>query len=75
MKKVLTKKQAEEESSKSLFQKGGTFITRNKKRFCTGKYNASIIGRELDSSADIYNAVWAEPHYDKEGKYFVLYCA
>lgn len=73
---VLTKSQAERLSTESLFKSGGTFTTRDKVKYCTGKYNTTVYGRELPHvKPEAYHAIWGETRRDREGVYVRLYCA
>lgn len=73
---VLTKSQAQKVSTESLFKSGGTFTLKDKVKYCTGKYNTTIYGRELpNAKAEQYHAIWGETRKDNFGAYVRLYCA
>jgi len=71
---VLSKKQAQSKSIESLFENNGTFTLHDKRVFCTGLYQKSIIGREV-VNIDGVRLVYAEKKYNKyDGGYYKLYC-
>jgi hypothetical protein len=71
--KVLSKKEYNNRIIEGLFSKGGTLACK-KEKFCTGKYNETIIGSEVVNLEGV-SIVWAESRKDKEGKYYTLFCA
>lgn len=74
--KVLTKSQAQKASMESLFKSGGTFTLKDKVKYCTGKYNTSVYGKELpNAKSEEYHAIWGENRKDADGPYVRLYCA
>ena len=69
--KVLSKCEFNKLSVDSLF-KGGRTITENKALpYCTGKYDKSIIGSEIQVSDDV-RAVFAVAKSDRNGTYYQL---
>jgi hypothetical protein len=67
------KKQSEQAVLDSLFTAGGTLACKKVIRFDLGKYQDSIIGKELPAQyAD--TIVWAERRKDKHGSYCALFC-
>jgi len=71
---VLNKRQKEAAILDSLFNPGGTLACLKKERYCTGKYQKTVIGKEITPcSADI-RVIWAERRTDRDGAYYALYC-
>jgi hypothetical protein len=72
MRTILTKGQADRAVIDSLFVPGGTLACKRKIRWDMGKYQATIIGKELPEH--INQLIWAERKTDKHGPYYALYC-
>jgi len=70
---VLSKKQAQSKSIESLFENNGTFTLHDKRVFCTGRYQKTIIGREV-VNIDGVRLVYAEKHGSNDSGYYKLYC-
>lgn len=74
--KIISKKQANDEMIKSLFQ--GTRTATNKMKYDSGKYKwtgsqKDYIGKECKVSDDVV-ALWVERRADKNGAYAQLMC-
>jgi hypothetical protein len=70
--KILTKGQASRAVINSIFTPGGTLACKKKIRWDMGKYQETIIGRDLPETET--GIVWAERRTDKDGPYYALYC-
>ena len=73
--KVLSKIEYNRLVAESLFNPGGTLACLPKERFDRGKYQKSVLGREVDAyHANNVHCVWAEARSDKDGPYYALFC-
>lgn len=73
--KVLSKTEFNRAVTESLFNSGGTLACLPKTRFDMGKYQKTILGREIpEHHAKNVRIVWAEARSDKDGPYYALYC-
>lgn len=71
---ILSKHKADRAIVDSLFTTGGTLACR-KERFDMGKYQKTIIGRDVpEYYNDKIHLVWAERRKDKDGPYYALFC-
>ena len=73
--KILSKTEFNRAVTESLFKPGGTLALLHKERFDMGKYQKTILGREVpEYHAKNVRIVWAEARSDKDGPYYALYC-
>ena len=72
--KVLSKREFNDLQLESLFKKSATgTLTEAKLPYCAGKYQKSVIGRELPEPSDkSIKAVFAVAKSDKHGTYYQL---
>ena len=68
---VLSEKEFNKLSRESLFKKGGT-LTKSKLKYCTGKYNASIIGTEIKPINQDIRCIYAVKRRDSDGLFYQL---
>lgn len=72
---VLTKGQADKAIVNSVFNPGGSLAGLKKERLCRGKYEKTVIGREVPQHVqNNVKLVWAERRQDRDGAYYALYC-
>ena len=74
--KVLSKTEFNRLVAESLFNPGGTLACLPKERLTMGKYQKSVIGRDVSAVYDTahLHCVWAEARSDKDGPYYALFC-
>ena len=68
---VLTEKMANKLMIESLFKSGGT-LSKSDLPYCTGRYNESIIGKELTPCSSDIRCIYAVKKYGSDGKYYQL---
>ena len=68
---VLTEKEANKVLVESLFKSGGT-LSKGVLPYCTGKYNETILGKEINPCSSDVKCIYAVKKYDSDGKYYQL---